>query len=65
MKLLVQRFLSAEQGQDLTEYSLLLAFVVLVAVGIFLVNGASLNGVWISANNIANRAAIQSHASAS
>jgi Flp pilus assembly pilin Flp len=65
MKHLVQRFLSAEQGQDLTEYSLLLAFVVLAAAGIFLVDGISLNSVWISANNVVNRAAIQSHASVS
>ncbi len=65
MKHMAQRLWSDEQGQDLTEYSLLLAFVVLAAAGIFLVNGTSLQGIWISTNNVVNRAAMQAHASVS
>jgi Flp pilus assembly pilin Flp len=59
------RFLSAEQGQDLTEYSLLLAFVVLTAAGIFLANGTSLQGIWLSTNTLVNQAATKAHASVS
>jgi Flp pilus assembly pilin Flp len=65
MKHLAQCFLSAEQGQDLTEYSLLLAFVVLTAAGIFLANGTSLQGIWVSTNTLVNKAATQAHASVS
>ena len=59
------RFLSAEQGQDLTEYSLLLAFVVLTAAGIFMANGTSLQGIWLSTNTLVNQAAVKAHASVS
>jgi Flp pilus assembly pilin Flp len=65
MKHLAQRFWSAEQGQDLTEYSLLLAFVVLTAAGIFMANGTSLQGIWISTNTLVNQAAVKAHASVS
>ena len=58
-----QRLLFTDQGQDLTEYSLLLAFVVLGAAAIFLVNGQSLYSVWVSTNGIVNQAARQTHAS--
>src|ERR1700676_1935 len=51
------RFCTSEQGQDLTEYSLLLAFVVLAAVGIFLVSVGSVAVVWQATNHIVNQAA--------
>ena len=60
---LAQRFWVSEQGQDLTEYGLLLAFVVLAAAGIFLVNGNSLTGIWVSANNTVSQANSAAHAS--
>ena len=60
---LTQRFWTSEQGQDVTEFSLLLAFVVLAAAGIFLVNMNSVTGIWVSANNLVNQAATTSHAS--
>ena len=65
MRHMAQRLWSDEQGQDLTEYSLLLAFVVLTAAGIFLANGTSLQGIWLSTNTLVNKAAAQSHASVS
>ena len=65
MKHLAQRFWSAEQGQDLTEYSLLLAFVVLVAAAIFMANGTSLQSIWLSTNTLVNQAAVKAHASVS
>jgi Flp pilus assembly pilin Flp len=60
---LMQRFWIQEQGQDITEFSLLLAFVILAAAGIFLVNASSLTGIWTSANTLVNQAAATSHAS--
>jgi Flp pilus assembly pilin Flp len=57
---LARTFWTIEQGQDLTEYSLMLAFVVLAAAGIFTVNGASLANIWTSANLIVNQAASRS-----
>ena len=60
---LTQRFWTQEQGQDITEYSLLLAFVVLSAAGIFLVSASSLTGIWVSTNTLVNQAATAAHAS--
>jgi Flp pilus assembly pilin Flp len=45
-------FLRDESGQDLIEYSLLLAFVVLASVALFLVNMQSLAGIWCAGNQI-------------
>ena len=60
---LTQRFWTQEQGQDVTEFSLLLAFVVLAAAGIFLVNASSLTGIWTSANTLVDQANTAAHAS--
>ena len=63
MSQLAQRFWIQEQGQDITEFSLLLAFVVLAAAGIFLVNVNSLTGIWTSATNLVNQANSAAHGS--
>ena len=34
------------RGQDIIEYTLLLAFVVVIAVVIFLISGDSITGIW-------------------
>ena len=39
-----------EQGQDLIEYSLLMAFVAIAVVGLFAGAGKSVKGVWANAN---------------
>ena len=49
MKLL-DRFLVEESGQDLIEYTLLLAFVALVSAAIFIQAGTSVAGIWTVAN---------------
>jgi Flp pilus assembly pilin Flp len=43
-------FLRNEEGQDLIEYTLLLAFVALVAAGLFISSGQSTSGIWSIAN---------------
>jgi hypothetical protein len=60
---LAQRIWTHEQEQDITKFSLLLAFVILAAAGIFLVNASSLTGIWTSANTLVNQAATAAHAS--
>ena len=49
-----------EEGQDLIEYTLLLAFVALVAAGLFIQAGTVTAGIWGTANSMltsANKAA--------
>ena len=44
-------FFKNEQGQDLIEYTLLLAFVCLASAALFLAAGGSVSGIWTSANS--------------
>jgi len=46
----VKRFLQEEQGQDLIEYTLLLAFVCLASAALFISTGKSVSGIWTAAN---------------
>jgi hypothetical protein len=65
MKILMRRLPAEDQAQDITEYSLLLAFVVLAAAGIFVVNAGSLATIWVATNGIVNLAATKAQASVS
>jgi len=42
----VKNFLKEEQGQDLIEYTLLMAFVALASAALFLGAGGSIAGIW-------------------
>jgi Flp pilus assembly pilin Flp len=44
-------FFANEQGQDLIEYTLLMAFVALASAGLFLGAGGSVKGIWVTTNN--------------
>ena len=46
-----------EQGQDLIEYTLLLAFVTLVAAGVFVNVGSSISTMWTNADSKINAVA--------
>ena len=48
---LLTRFWREEEGQDLIEYTLLLAFICLVAAAIFIGAGTSASSIWVIANN--------------
>ena len=48
---MLRKFLKDEQGQDLIEYTLLLAFVCLATSALFVSSGGSLSGIWTSANS--------------
>ncbi len=63
MSNIFKNFVREEQGQDLVEYTLLLAFVCLASAAIFIGVGGGLSGIWtqtntvvMSANSIANAA---------
>ena len=56
MKQLVVRFVRAEEGQDMVEYTLLLAFVCLASAALFINVGTSLSSIWSVANSRANDA---------
>jgi len=46
----VRRLFREDGGQDLSEYCLLTALIVLVAIGIFLKVSGGIQGPWTSAN---------------
>ena len=47
----LRNFWTDEQGQDLIEYSLLMAFVVLASAALFLGAGNSIKGIWSTTNS--------------
>jgi Flp pilus assembly pilin Flp len=44
-------FWNDEQGQDLIEYTLLMAFVALASAALFLGAGGSISGIWSTSNS--------------
>jgi Flp pilus assembly pilin Flp len=48
---LLKNFVNDDQGQDLIEYTLLLAFVALASAAVFIGAGSSISGIWTAANN--------------
>ena len=56
MKNLLKRFWQEESGQDLIEYTLLLAFVALVSAAIFIGAGQSASSIWSIANETLSNA---------
>ena len=47
----MRNFWKDEQGQDLIEYSLLMAFVALASAALFLGAGNSIKGIWSTTNS--------------
>jgi Flp pilus assembly pilin Flp len=50
VKKMLNAFLREENGQDLIEYTLLLAFVALASAAVFIGAGGSISGIWSSAS---------------
>ena len=46
----LRAFWQDDQGQDLIEYTLLMAFVALASAALFLGAGGSIKGIWTSTN---------------
>jgi len=57
MRSFMQKFLQDESGQDLIEYTLLLAFVALASASLFLNTGSSVSQIWGSASTQLSNAA--------
>jgi Flp pilus assembly pilin Flp len=47
----LRKFWQDEQGQDLIEYTLLMAFVALAAASLFIGAGGSIKGIWTTTNS--------------
>ncbi len=47
----LKNFWNEEQGQDLIEYTLLMAFVALASAALFLGAGNSIKGIWSVTNS--------------
>jgi Flp pilus assembly pilin Flp len=56
MKQFISQFVREEQGQDLVEYTLLLAFVCLASAALFIGAGKSMANVWVDTNVIVENA---------
>jgi len=57
MKTLTLNLLRDEQGQDLIEYTLLLAFVALASATLFIGSGGSVSSIWGAASSTLSNAA--------
>jgi Flp pilus assembly pilin Flp len=47
----MRNFWNDDQGQDLIEYTLLMAFVALASAALFIGAGGSISGIWTSTNS--------------
>jgi Flp pilus assembly pilin Flp len=57
MKNMFMRFVKDEQGQDLIEYTLLMAFIALASAAIFVNAGNSIKSIWgVASNQLSNAA---------
>ena len=56
MKQLIRQVVREEEGQDLVEYTLLLAFVCLASAALFLGAGKSMASIWTDTNLIVDNA---------
>ena len=54
---MLKNFMQDEQGQDLIEYTLLLAFVALAAAALFITASTSISSIWSNASGKLSQAA--------
>lgn len=54
---ITKRFWQDEQGQDLIEYTLLMAFVALASAALFISSGGSISAIWSDTNSSLSSAA--------
>lgn len=58
MKTFLKNFWQEESGQDLIEYTLLMAFLALASATIFLSAGGSINSIWGQGSTQLSNAAV-------
>lgn len=54
---ILKQFFRDDQGQDLIEYTLILAFVALASAALFISAGGSINTIWSITNTQLSKAA--------
>lgn len=59
VKTMLKNFWQEEDGQDLVEYSLLLAFIAVAAVGLLTSANASIKSIWANVNSGLSKASAQ------
>jgi len=57
MKNFIKNFLAEESGQDLIEYTLLMAFIALASAAVFVNAGNSVSSIWATGSNSLSSAA--------
>ena len=62
MKEFICRFVREEEGQDLVEYTLLLAFVCLASAALFIGAGKSMAHIWTDTNLVLTNAGLVANA---
>ena len=62
MKQFIYRFVREEEGQDLVEYTLLLAFVCLASAALFIGAGKSMANIWVDTNLVLSNAGLVANA---
>ena len=55
----LRNFWNEDEGQDLIEYSLLMAFVALASAALFIGAGKNISSIWSSSNSQLANAALQ------
>ena len=58
MKNMFMRFVKDEQGQDLIEYTLLMAFIALASAAVFVNAGKSISTIWGATSTQLSNAAL-------
>lgn len=58
----LREFIREEQGQDLIEYSLLMAFIALASAALFTSTGESINSIWTKSQGQLQSAADKANA---
>jgi len=58
MKSFFTRFWQEESGQDLIEYTLLLAFIALASASLFVSAGGSISAIWVKGSDTLSNAAV-------
>jgi Flp pilus assembly pilin Flp len=58
----IRKFIREEEGQDLVEYTLLLAFVCLASAALFIGAGQSMASIWTDTNVILTSAGVVANA---
>jgi Flp pilus assembly pilin Flp len=58
MKMFLKHFIQEEEGQDLIEYTLLLAFIALASASLFISAGGSVSSIWQQGSSQLSNAAV-------